>query len=134
MPPFNFTVLLGTNFLAITLMAGIGAGRLFQPPWRQATKRMMSVIILAVLLAGCYAALGAVRAGPTSAAVYFREFVGPTCAVVVGLDVGRIWGFRTVTIGLLTSVVFSIFIALTEVAIPLDYYSWINAVTAGSTR
>ena len=128
MPAFNFTVLLGTNFLAITLMAGIGAGRLFQPPWRQATKRMMSVIILAVLLARCYAAVGAVRAGPTSAAVYFREFIGPTCAVVVGLDVGRIWGFRTVTIGLLTSVVFSIFIALTEVAIPLDYYSWINAV------
>ena len=29
---------------------------------------------------------------------------------------------------LLTSVVFSIFMALTEVAIPLDYYSWINAV------
>ena len=63
-----------------------------------------------------------------SAAVYFREFIGPTCAVVVGLDIGGIWGFRTVTIGLLTSVVFSIFIALTEVAIPLDYYSWINAV------
>jgi len=90
----------------------------------------MSVIILAVLLAGCYAAVGAVRAGPTSAAVYFREFIGPTCAVVVGLDVGRIWGFRTVTIGLLTSVVFSIFIALTEVAIPLDYYSWINSSLA----
>lgn len=128
MPAFNFTVLLGTNFLAVTLMAGIGAGRLFQPPWRQATKGIMSAVILAVLLAGCYGALGAVRAGPTSAAVYFREFIGPACAVVVGLDVGRIWGFRTVAIGLLTSALLSLLVALTEVAIPLDYYSWINAI------
>src|SRR5689334_13385865 len=30
MRSMNFTVLLGTNFLAITLMAGIGAGCLFQ--------------------------------------------------------------------------------------------------------
>ena len=63
-------MLLGTNFLAITLIAGIGAGRLFQPPWRQATKRMMSVIILAVLLAGCYAAVGAVRAGPVRGGLF----------------------------------------------------------------
>jgi hypothetical protein len=134
MRSMNFTVLLGTNFLAITLMAGIGAGRLFQPPWRQATKGIMSTVILAVLLAGCYAALGAVRAGPTSAAVYFREFIGPACAVVVGLDVGRIWGFRTVAIGLLTSTALSVLVALTEVTIPLDYYSWINAVAFANLK
>jgi hypothetical protein len=128
MPSMNFTVLSGTNFLAITLMAGIGAGRLFQPPWRAQTSGTMTAVIVAILLAGCYAALGVVRAGPTSAAIYFREFIGPVCAVVVGLDIGRTWGFRTITIGLLISVTLSFSTALLEMTIPYDYYSWINAV------
>jgi hypothetical protein len=127
MTHLNFTVLQGTNFLAITLMAGIGAGRLFLPPWRQETKGLMAVVIVAVLVAGCYAVLGTLRAGPTSAAVYFREFIGPACAVVVGLDVGRAWGFRTVAIGLLISVILSLAIALIEIAAPVDYYTWVNA-------
>jgi hypothetical protein len=127
MPTFTFTVLAGTNFLAITLMAGIGAGRLFQPPWRSKTSGIVTAVILAVLTAGCYAAVGTLRAGPTSAAIYFREFIGPACAVVVGLDIGRVWGFRTVTIGLLISVLLSLLITLIELVTPADYYRWINA-------
>jgi hypothetical protein len=128
MPALNFTILQGTNFLAIALMAGIGAGRLFLPPWRHETHGMMTAAIAAVLVAGCYAALGAARAGPTSAAIYFREFIGPVCAVVVGLDVGRAWGFRTAAIGLLISTLLSLAIALIEIAAPVDYYTLINAV------
>ncbi len=128
MPALNYTVLAGTNFLAITLMAAIGAGRLFRPPWRNRVPGIMLAIILAVLLAGCYAAVGALRAGPTSAAIYFREFIGPACAAMVGLDIGRIWGFRTITIGLLISVILSLFVTLLELGMPADYYRWINAV------
>jgi hypothetical protein len=127
MAPLNFTVLQGSNFLAIVLLAAIGACRLFAPPWRRETKAIMAVIIVAVAAAIFYAALGSLRAGPTSAAVYFREFIGPACGVVVGLDVGRAWGFRTIAIGLLTSVMLSIVIALVEIMVPIDYYASINA-------
>jgi len=127
MPTLNFTILQGTNFLAVTLMAGIGAGRLFLPPWRQETRGIMLAVISAVLIAGCYAAFGTMRSGPTSAAIYFREFIGPVCAVVVGLDVGRAWGFRTAATGLLISTIPSLIIALVELASPVDLYTWTNA-------
>ena len=129
MVPMTFTLLQGTNFGAITILACIGLTRLMTPVWEREKiiAQALWVVGIAMFLAIGYGGLGTLKEGPTSAAIYFREFMGPVFAMVVGLDVARVWGFKTVVTGFLVSAATTIIIALVELTIPLDYYSWINA-------
>lgn len=130
MAPFTFTILQGTNFATAVMLATIAASRLMMPPWKRdpGISGIVMVIALAISLAALYAVVGAAREGPTSAAIYFREFTFPAFAALIGLDVGRVWGFKTITTGLVCSAVLSLVIAVIEILLPLDYYAWINAV------
>jgi hypothetical protein len=124
-----FKVLQGTNFAAVFVLAAIAAPRLLVPKWYadRDIHQMLKVILFAVVVATGYGLVGAARSGVQSSAVYYREFVGPLLAIAVGLDVGRVWGYRTIATCLLVSIAASIGIALVEVSIPAEYYTWINA-------
>ncbi len=124
--PTQFTALQGTNFVLLAVLGAVSALRLW--PRRRDYKAITSAMLLALALAVIYLGIGAARSGPTSALIYFRQYTGPLLAALVGLDVGRVWGFRTVGMGFVYSAVASLLISVFEFCFPLEFYTIINAV------
>lgn len=122
-----FEALQGTNFVAISLMAAIAFTRLTLSRDRD-IRSLLWTIVFAVTLAIGYTLLGAAKVGPTSALIYFRSATTFCLAAIVGMDVGRVWGYRTVATGFLVSVVLSLILAYVEVIWTKPYYDLINAV------
>jgi hypothetical protein len=85
-------------------------------------------LLVAFTVLTLYTGIGAIKAGPTSAIVYFREFASPLLAGIVGIEVGRVWGFRTVGVCLLYSSVLAILLSIFEYSYPIDFYNTINEV------
>ena len=119
----------GTNFVALCVIAVIAMNRLMTSYWWQKSRGVIWLVLLALAMTTVYTAIGAAKAGPTSALVYFRTFTSPLFAVIVGLDLGRAWGFKTIATAFIFSVVVSIGLSILEYAIPLDYYGWMNEVS-----
>ncbi len=96
----DYTLLSGTSFAAAMLLA-------LRPAWRRlrtgrtfetldpALARTAATAAIAVGVAAAYSALGAAVAGPTAAAVGFRNASALLLAIVIGLDVGDRWSFRS---------------------------------------
>jgi hypothetical protein len=99
------------------------------PFWRKMLQPALAVTMLALIVATGYAIFGALRAGPMSATIYYRETTTLVFAALVGLDVGRLWGYRTIALCFLASVVLSLALCLVELLSPGAYYDAINAVT-----
>ncbi|MCB4821354.1 hypothetical protein [Roseicella aerolata] len=128
----TFRSLQGTTFLLSVVLAAIAAARiLWLEPAR--TDRRVTVlarlVCLALLVTLAYAALGAARSSAMSAAVYFRVTVSMLLALLVGLDVGRVFGYRTVATGFLVALVCGLLLTLVEVMAPHVYYSSTGAVS-----
>jgi hypothetical protein len=124
----TLTTLQGSSFATLVLMAGISFNRLMSSrKWRHLDGRLLGACKLALLMACIYAVYGMTKAGITPTAVYFREATSLVLAVPIGLDVGRVWGYRTVSTGFLVSAALSIAISLVEIAAPAPYYDLINA-------
>ena len=124
----TFTVLQGSSFAALVLLSGISFTRLTSSKrWRHLNGRLLGMVKLALLMASIYALYGMTKAGFTPAAVYFRATIALVLAVPIGLDVGRIWSYKTVGAGFLISAALSIGISLVEIAAPGPYYDLINA-------
>jgi hypothetical protein len=123
----TFVVLQGTNFLALVMMAMIGWTRLVVPKWRH-LRPILWVVAVALGLAAVYWAIGAAREGITSASIYFRATTAMVFAVIVGLDLGRIYSYRTVAIAFLVSMALSLALDVVELAAPEAYYDATNAV------
>jgi hypothetical protein len=125
----DFVALQGTNFIALAVVAVIALNRLLTPSWSGRVGGVVLTVLIALGAAAFYTLIGAAKEGPTSALVYFREFTSPAFAVLVGLDVGRKWGYRTVGLCLLVSAVLAIVVGVIEYCIPIEYYGLTNAVT-----
>ncbi len=110
----DFVALQGTNFVALAVMAVIALNRLLTPSWRARVGGVVLTVLIALAAAALYTLIGAAKEGPTSALVYFREFTSPAFAVLVGLDVGRKWGYRTIGLCLLVSAVLAIVLGVVE--------------------
>jgi hypothetical protein len=124
----TFTVLQGSSFAALVLMAGISFNRLVSSRrWHHLNGRLLGAVKLALLMSCIYALYGMTKAGITPTAVYFREATSLVLAVPIGLDVGRVWGYRTVGTSFLVSATLSIVISLVEISAPAQYYDLINA-------
>ena len=124
----TFVVLQGTNFAVLLVMAGTGWTRLALPEW-QTFRPILIVILVAVLVATVYAFLGAMKESPVAASTYFRNTTAMVFAVIVGLDVGRIYSYRTVAIVFLVTAALSITLGYVEVAAPDAYYEATNATS-----
>jgi hypothetical protein len=125
----TFVVLEGTNFAVLGTMAVIGLNRVMAPYWWRRSSGLIWLVLATLAMTVLYSLIGAGKAGPTSAMVYFRNFTAPLFAVLVGLDLGRNWGFKTVASAFIFSVVLAIGLGLVEYFDPLDYYAWTNEVT-----
>ena len=125
-----FTELQGSNFAALAMLAAVGLLRLVTSRrWRHLDNGLLLAVKIALLAAVVYAVYGMSRSGLISAAVYFRESTSLILMVPIGLDVGRIWSFKTVGAGFVVSAALSIAISLVEIAAPAPYYDVINAPT-----
>ena len=98
----TFTMLQGSSFAVLVLLAGISLTRLTTSKrWRHLNGRLLAMVKLALILAAVYALYGMTKVGFTPAAVYFRASTASVLAVPIGLDVGRVWGYKTVGAGFL---------------------------------
>lgn len=129
-PPGTYTVLMGTNFMATALLAAIAASRLLldSPDLHPRVRRLAWLACGAIGVALLYTALGVAKGEATSAAVYFRATTAMLLALVVGLDVGRVWGYRTVTTGFLVSLLLGVVFTLCELADPHAVYDTMGLV------
>lgn len=127
--PASFTALQGTSFTILVVMAAISLYRLMTPLWlRQAPVHdILWTALIAMGLATAYAGLGAVAAGFKPAMIYYREITSLLLSLLIGLDVGRSWGYKTVATCFLLSTVLSLGLAVAEIIDPLKYYAAINA-------
>lgn len=74
-----------------------------------------------------HAAYGAAVAAPTSAVAGFRNATPILFAVIVGLDIGDLWGCRTVATCFLASAAFGVLLSLIEIADPVWCLALIHA-------
>jgi hypothetical protein len=125
----TFVVLEGTNFAVLATLAVIALNRLMSPYWWRQSRGLIWLVLAALAMTALYSLIGAGKAGPTSALVYFRNFTSPLFAILVGLDLGRTWGFKTIASTFIFSVVLAIGLGLIEYTNPIDYYAWTNQVT-----
>jgi hypothetical protein len=124
----------GTNFVALCVIALAAFSRLLTPHWWRQWSGVIWLVLLALAMAALYSIVGAAKAGPTSALVYFRNFMAPLLGVFVGLDIGRTWGFKTLGTVFLLSIGLAILIGIVEYTIPADFYGWMNEVTFDRLR
>jgi hypothetical protein len=124
----DFVALQGTNFVALSVIAIVALSRLMTPSWRFRVGGIITTILIALIVMALYTLVGVAKEGLTSALVYFREFTSPAFAVLIGLDVGRKWGYRSVGLCFLVSSALAIVIGVIEYSIPIEYYGLTNAV------
>ena len=125
----TYVMLGGTNFVALATMAVIAFNRLTVPYWWNRLGNIVVLILAALAMLVLYSVIGTAKAGPTSAAIYFRFFATSLFAALVGLDLGRAWGLRTLGSAFIFSMFLAICLGIIEYCIPLDYYDWVNEVT-----
>jgi hypothetical protein len=131
MEPGAYQVLLGTGFMATGLLGCLTAARLLfsRPAATPATRRIGLLACAAIGVATFYAAYGAMLSSPASAAVYLRAATGMLLMLLVGLDAGRFWGFRSVAIGYLVSLVAGLCYSMLEVADPVWFYEVTGSIS-----
>lgn len=124
MSPGAYQVLLGTGFLAAGLLGGMATLRILfgRPAAAPAARRIALLACAAIGVSTAYAAYGATLSSPASAAVYLRAATGMLLMLLVGLDLGRLWGFRAVAIGYLVSLLAGLCYSALEVADPAWFY------------
>ena len=124
----TFVLLQGTNFAILMLMGAVAWIRLYQSRWRQVFGTTLTIITTTLVLIVLYTMLGAAKEGATSASIYFRLAATIALGTLVGLDIGRVWGYRTIGIVFVVSAVLSMLLAIVEEFATETYYDSINAV------
>lgn len=122
----TFNALQGTNFAVICVLMVISAARLV--PMFGQYRRIAKTIMIALGFVLIYTVIGAAKSSPTSAIVYFREFASPIFAGIIGIEIGRVWGFRTIGMCLLYGSILALLANLIEYFYPIDFYAMINEV------
>jgi hypothetical protein len=129
MDRLSFQSAQGTAFGAVACLAVIAVARVLQShPRDDAIIRLTLWTCLTLAVVVIYAAYGAVGSSTISAITYFRNTSAMLLALLVGLDLGRRWGYRTVANIFLISVLFGTCIGIFEMLFPYTYYSALNVL------
>ncbi len=124
-----FQVVQGTAFAAAGCMAAIAVLRMLALPDRKdPTVRLTRWTCLTLAVVVLYTAYGVHGSSVPSALAYFRNTSAMLLMLLVGLDLGRSWGYRTLASIFMISVVFGVFIAMAELVVPHAYYTAVNAL------
>ena len=135
----DYTLLSGTSFIGGLVLVSGPAMRLvmsrqpFQASHRGVVKTTRYIAI-AVAVALVYTAYGAAVAAPTSAVVGFRNATAILFAVIIGLDIGDAWGYRTIATCYVATAAFGVLLALLEIADPVWYLTLIHAADFGNLK
>lgn len=85
-------------------------------------------ICIALVVTLAYTIYGATKSSPASSLAYLRNTSAMLLALLVGLDLGRLWSYRTFATIFLVSILFGVAIDVAEIAMPSAYYEAIDAV------
>ena len=135
----QYTLCAGTSFIAgLVLVISptyrlLTSGSPFQAQHRGMllTTRYVAIGIVVALL---YMGLGAATAGPTPAVVGFRNATAMLFAIVIGLDIGDRWGYRTVATCFLVSTSLGVVLTSLEIADPAWYLATVDAVSFANLK
>lgn len=124
-----FQAVQGLAFAAVVCLSGVAVVRMTRSGSAGATATvLMRWICIALVVMLAYTAYGVTKSSPGSAITYLRNSSAMLLALLVGLDLGRRWSYRTVAIIFLVSIVFGVVADLAELAIPVEYYQAIGAI------
>jgi hypothetical protein len=124
----SFSAAQGFAFAAVAGMAVVSVLRIAQSATRHGeSARLTRWTIASLAVVVVYTCYGAVASSPASAAIYFRNSSAMLFALLVGVDVGRTWDYRTVAIIFVSSIAVGLFLSVIEYAAPETYYTAINA-------
>jgi hypothetical protein len=126
----KFQMLQGTSFAAVALLALVSVIRLASTSAADRQVRsILTWVLVSLVIIAAYTVLGALASTPASAIVYFRNTSVALFALLIGLDIGRTYGYRTVAASMMISVLFGMVLALIEISNPLAFYDFIHAPT-----
>jgi hypothetical protein len=129
MDRISFQSAQGAAFCAVACLAVIAVARILQShPRDNAIIRLTSWTCITLAIVVIYTVYGAVGSSTISAITYFSNTSAMLLALLVGLDFGRRWGYRTVANIFLISVLFGVCIAIFEMIFPFTYYSTLNVI------
>lgn len=135
----QYTLCAGTSFIAgLVLVIGptyrlLESGSPFQARHR-GMLRTTRYVAIAIVVALLYLALGAATAGPTPAVVSFRNATAMLFAVIIGLDIGDRWGYRTIATCFVASASLGVFLACIEIADPAWYLATVHAASFANLK
>ena len=135
----DYTLLSGTSFIGGLVLVSGPALRMLQSrrPFKSTHRGVINTthyVAIAIAVALAYTAYGAMAAAPTSAVVGFRNATAILFAVIIGLDIGDTWGYRTVATCFLATAAFGVLLAAMEIADPIWYLTLINAADFGNLK
>ena len=135
----DYTILSGTAFAASLVLALVPAWRAMRTgrPFRFAGRpagRVAIAVAAALAVALAYTVLGTASAGATAAAVGFRNATSMLLAIVIGLEAGDRWGYRTVATTIALSMLPGLLLACAEIADPGWYLSLIHAADFSNAK
>lgn len=124
-----FQTVQGLAFAAVVCLSAVAVVRMTRPGGAGGTATILTrwiCVAIAVMLA--YTAYGVLKSSPGSAITYLRNSSAMLLALLVGLDLGRRWSYRTFAIIFLVSIVFGVVADLAELVVPVEYYQAIGAI------
>ena len=135
----EYTLLSGTSFIGGMVLVSAPALRMLftRRPFKAGHRGVVKTtryVAIAIAVALVYTAYGAVASAPTSAVVGFRKATAILFAVIIGLDIGDLWGYRTVAICFLASAAFGVLLSLVEIADPVWYLTLVHGADFGNLK
>lgn len=125
----NFPAVQGTSFFCTFAVAAVSLQRLASAWDSQKPVRLVRVALIALVAIAVWSGLGIAAGAPlSSVATYFRNAASPLLMLLIGLDVGRLWGLKIPTTCLLASLALGLCLTALEIADPEWYYRTIDAV------
>jgi hypothetical protein len=123
----GFSATQGFAFAVVAGMAVVSVLRIARSATPHGeTVRLTRWTIASLAVIVVYTCYGAHGSSPASAAIYFRNSSAMLFALLVGVDVGRTWDYRTIAVVFVTSIAMGLFLAVIEYAAPETYYTAIN--------
>jgi hypothetical protein len=120
----SFSAFQGFAFSVVVCMATVATFRIAaSAPQHKETAGLTKWTWASIAVIVVYTCYGAIGSSPISALIYSRSSAAMLLAMIVGLDVGRTWSYRTVAIIFISSVAVGLLLAVVEYTSPHFYYA-----------
>ena len=131
----TYTVVAGTSFAAglmliiSMVLQWLQNGSPFPSDRRHSVRTTIHAVSFAIGVIILYTVFGMATAGMTQAALGFRNASAMLFAIIIGLDIGNRWGYRTLAICFLTSAALGVLLSCVEIGDPVWFQHVVNGTT-----